>query len=174
MFLRVNIRRKNGKPHRCYSVVVNRTTFVGTFRRAAWQQSLARDGCYLLRAYVPLQDGTPDRPAGMDQQAPVLWRWYMQLTHVEEAFKTLKSDLGIWSIHHQLPSRVEAHILVAFLAYCLSVTLRMHLALQAPGLSPRAVLAQLHLTLPQQPPPRIRHGYLVLPVEKGVDSVVET
>ena len=190
---------------------VNRTTFVCTFRRTAWKQSLTRDGCYLLRAYVPRKDATPDWPAGMDQQAPVLWQWYMQLTHVEEAFKTLKSDLGIRPIHHQLQSRVEAHILVAFLAYCLSVTLRMQLAVHAPGLTPRAVLAQLHaiqmvdvclpttddrwlimprytepepdqqallsqlhLTLPHQPPPRIRHGSLVLPTKKGDDSVVET
>jgi hypothetical protein len=190
---------------------VNRTTFVCTFRRAAWKQSLARDGCYLLRAYVPLKDGTPDWPEGLDQQAPVLWQWYMQLTHVEEAFKTLKSDLGIRPIHHQIQPRVEAHILVAFLAYCLSVTLRMQLAIHAPGLSPRAVLAQLHpiqmvdvclpttdgrwlimprytepepdqqallaklhLTLPHQPPPRIRSGSLVLPGEKGGDSVVKT
>ena len=65
---------------------VNRTTFVCTFRRAAWRESLARDGCYLLRAYVPLKDGTPDWPEGMDQQAPVLWQWYMQLTHVEICF----------------------------------------------------------------------------------------
>jgi hypothetical protein len=190
---------------------VNRTTFVCTFRRAAWKQSLTRDGCYLLRAYVPLKDGTPDWPEGLDQQAPVLWHWYMQLTHVEEAFKTLKSDLGIRPIHHQLQPRVEAHILVAFLAYCLSVTLRMQLAVQTPGLTPRAVLAQLHtiqmvdvclpttdgrwlimprytepepdqqallsqlhLTLPHQPPPRIRHGSLVLPGKKGDASVVET
>jgi hypothetical protein len=190
---------------------VNRTTFVCTFRRAAWKQSLARDGCYLLRAYVPLKDGTPDWPEGMDQQAPVLWQWYMQLTQVEEAFKTLKSDLGIRPIHHQIQPRVEAHILVAFLAYCLSVTLRMKLAAHAPGLSPRAVLAQLHpiqmmdvclpttdgrwlimprytepepdqqallaklhLTLPHQPPPRIRSGSLVLPGEKGDDFVVKT
>lgn len=153
---------------------VNRTTFVCTFRSAAWRQSLARDGCYLLRAYVPLKDGTPDWPEGMDQQAPVLWQWYLQLTHVEEAFKTLKSDLGIRPIHHQIQPRVEAHILVAFLAYCLSVTLRMQLAAHAPGLSPRAVLAQLHLTLPHQPPPRIRSGSLVLPGEKGDDFVVKT
>jgi hypothetical protein len=190
---------------------VNRTTFICTFRRAAWKQALARDGCYLLRAYVPLKDGTPDWPEGLDQQAPILWQWYMQLTHVEEAFKTLKSDLGIRPIHHQIQPRVEAHILVAFLAYCLSVTLRMKLAAHAPGLSPRAVLAQLHpiqmvdvclpttdgrwlimprytepepdqqallaklrLTLPHQPPPRIRSGNLVLPGEKGDDPVVKT
>ena len=190
---------------------VNRATFVCTFRRAAWRQSLTRDGCYLLRACVPLKDGTPDWPEGLDQQAPVLWQWYMQLTHVEEAFKTLKSDLGIRPIHHQIQPRVEAHILLAFLAYCLSVTLRMKLAAHAPGLSPRAVLAQLHpiqmvdvclpttdgrwlimprytepepdqqallaqlhLTLPHQPPPRIRSGLLVLPGQEGDDSVVKT
>lgn len=190
---------------------VSRKTFACTFRRAAWNQALARDGCYLLRAYVPLKDNAPDWPEGLDQQAPVLWQWYMQLTHVEEAFKTLKGDLGIRPIHHQIQGRVEAHILVAFLAYCLSVTLRMKLATHAPGLSPRAVLAQLHpiqmvdvclpttdgrwlimprytqpepdqqalldqlhLTLPHQPPPRIKSGALVLPGEKAEDPVVKT
>ena len=117
----------------------------------------------------------------------------MQLTRVEEAFKTLKSDLNLRPIHHQLEHRVEAHILVAFLGYCLTVTLREKLVRHAPGLTPREVLANLHaiqmvdvhlpttdgrelimprftepelpqrmilqklnLTLPTQPPPRIR------------------
>jgi hypothetical protein len=62
---------------------------------------------------------------------------------IEEAFKTLKSDLGLRPIHHQVQPRVEAHILVAFLGYCLTVTLRMKLRPAAPGLTPRAVLASL-------------------------------
>ena len=79
----------------------------------------------------------------MEKQAPVLWEWYMQLVRVEEAFKTLKSDLDLRPIHHQTPDRVEAHILVAFLGYCLSVTLRMKLRESADGLTPRAVLQSL-------------------------------
>ena len=60
--------------------------------------------------------------------------------HVEEAFKTLKGDLGIRPIHHQKEKRIEAHIFVAFLAYALHVTLRRRLRDLAPGLTPRSVL----------------------------------
>ena len=67
----------------------------------------------------------------------------MQLVRVEEAFKTLKSDLNLRPIHHQIEKRVEAHIMVAFLGYCLSVTLRMKLSGSAPGLTPRAALQSL-------------------------------
>jgi hypothetical protein len=67
----------------------------------------------------------------------------MQLTQIEAAFKCLKSDLGIRPIYHQLEHRVEAHIMVAFLAYCLMVTLKHRLQAHAPGLTPRAVLEKL-------------------------------
>ena len=70
----------------------------------------------------------------------VLWERYVQLTQIEAAFKTMKSELGLRPIYHQLGHRVEAHILVAFLAYCLSVTLKHRLEAHAPGLTPRAVL----------------------------------
>jgi len=170
---------------------VNRTTFTATLDKAAWKAALDRDGSYILRAHVPWEQW----PAGMEKQAPVLWQWYMQLIQVEEAFKTLKSDLNLRPIHHQIQKRVEAHILVAFLGYCLSMTLRMKLSSAAPGLTPRAalqslsaiqmlevhvptrdgrelimprytepeaqqkmVLEKLGLTLPPQPPPRIRDG----------------
>jgi len=73
----------------------------------------------------------------------VLWDRYVQLTQIEAAFKCLKSDIGIRPIHHQLEHRVDAHILVAFLAYCLTVTLRHRLRMHAPGLTPRAVLEKL-------------------------------
>jgi hypothetical protein len=67
----------------------------------------------------------------------------MQLTQIEAAFKCLKSELGIRPIYHPLEHRVEAHILVAFLAYCLSVTLQHRLQAYPPGLTPRAVLEKL-------------------------------
>ena len=67
----------------------------------------------------------------------------MHLTQIEAAFKCLKSDLGIRPIYHQLEHRVETHILVAFLAYCLTVTLKHRLGTHAPGLTPRAVLEKL-------------------------------
>ena len=85
---------------------------------------MAHDGCYILRAYLP----RPDRPEESRPSPSILWQWYMQLVRVEEAFKTLKSDLNLRPIHHQIEKRVEAHILVAFLGYCLSVTLRMKLS----------------------------------------------
>jgi hypothetical protein len=118
---------------------VNRQTFTYAFHHERWRQSTERDGSYILRAWLP--EG--DWPAGMEKQAPVLWQWYMQLTHVEEAFKTLKSELHLRPIHHQLEHRVEAHILVAFLGYCLHATLRRQLQKHAPGLTPRETLKNL-------------------------------
>ena len=118
---------------------VSRQTFLCTFQRREWRDAIANDGSYILRAHLPWNDW----PSEPERQAPVLWEWYMQLTRVEEAFKTLKSDLGLRPIHHQLEHRVEAHILVAFLGYCLQVTLRAKLARHAPGLTPREVLRSL-------------------------------
>lgn len=68
---------------------------------------------------------------------------YIQLTEVEQAFKELKSDLAIRPIYHQSDERIEAHIFVAFLAYCLQVTLKQRLRALAPGLTPRAVIEEL-------------------------------
>jgi transposase len=118
---------------------LTRQTFTATLDKPAWKKAMERDGCYVLRAHVPWDAW----PAGMEKQASVLWKWYMQLTRVEEAFKTLKSDLNLRPIHHQLQHRVEAHVLVAFLGYCLSATLRMKLSVAAPGLTPRAALESL-------------------------------
>lgn len=118
---------------------VSRETFVCTLDRAAWRAAQERDGCYLLRGYLPWADF----PAGLEKQASTLWAWYMQLVQVEEAFKTLKGDLALRPIHHQTEPRVEAHIFVAFLGYCLTATLRMKLRALGPGLTPRAVLQAL-------------------------------
>jgi transposase len=73
----------------------------------------------------------------------VLWERYVQLAQIEAAFKTMKSELGIRPLYHHLGHRVEAHILVAFLAYCLLVTLKNWLRALAPGLTPKAVLEKL-------------------------------
>ena len=78
-----------------------------------------------------------------DHDPALLWQMYMQLTQIEEAFKNLKGDLAVRPIFHRLVSRIEAHILVAFLAYCLHTTLRYQLRLKAPGLTPRSLLEQL-------------------------------
>ena len=68
---------------------------------------------------------------------------YMQLVWIESAFKSMKSDLAIRPIFHQAQPRVEAHLFVAFMGYCLMAALRKHLEPAAPGLSPKAVLEQL-------------------------------
>lgn len=87
-----------------------------------------REGRYLLRTNLTETD-----PAK-------LWEYYLQLVAVEEAFKTLKGDLAIRPIFHQDEKRIEAHIFIAFLAYCLHVTLGHRLKQLAPGLSTRSVL----------------------------------
>jgi len=106
-------------------------TFTFHTDKSKLDQVQLRDGHYLLRTNL------------MSEDPAVLWDRYMQLTHIEAAFKCLKSELGIRPIYHQLEHRVEAHILVAFLAYCLSVTLKHRLRVHAPGLTPRAVLEKL-------------------------------
>jgi len=149
--------------------------------RARLRTARRREGRYLLRTNLSAND--PE----------LLWRCYMQLVFVEEAFRTLKGDLGLRPIFHHKPGRIEAHLFVAFLAYCLSITLRQRLRSLAGGLMPRVVfeklatmhlldvsvpttdgrelllvrrtepepdvgllLARLGLTLPAQPPPRLR------------------
>ena len=149
--------------------------------REKFLQTRSREGRYLLRTNLAADD--PE----------LIWRCYMQLCFVEEAFRTLKGDLGLRPIYHQRADRVEAHLFVAFLAYCLSITLRQQLRKVAGGLMPRSVfeklatmqmldvvvpttdgrelllmrrtepstdvrmlIDQLGLTLPPQPPPRIR------------------
>lgn len=164
---------------------------------SAYRQALEQDGSYILRSNTIQQD------------ASTMWSMYMQLVRIESAFKSLKSDLAIRPIWHQNQSRVEAHIFVAFMGYCLIAMLGKYLQSAAPGLSPRAVLEQLSsiqmldvclptsdgrwlimprytepepqhlmlleqlkLTLPAQPPPRIRSGKLLMP--DPPPAVVET
>lgn len=87
-----------------------------------------REGRYLLRTNLTGRD-----PAQ-------LWQFYIQLVEIEAAFKNLKDDLQLRPIYHHLEHRIEAHIFVAFIAYCLHVTLRARLRPVADGLTPRAVL----------------------------------
>jgi len=160
---------------------VTRKSFSFQLDKAKLQAAQERDGQYLLRSNLTSED-----PA-------VLWARYVQLTQIESAFRSLKSELHIRPIYHQLEHRAEAHVLIAFLAYCLQVTLKNRLLLHAPGLTAPAVLAklatiqmvevwiptvdgrwlilprhtqpekdvqalldQIHITLPPQPPPRIK------------------
>ena len=102
--------------------------FSYTLNRNKLRQVRRREGRYLLRTNLCGHD-----PAE-------LWQFYIQLTEIEGAFKTLKDDLQLRPIYHRLEQRIEAHIFVAFLAYCLHVTLRARLRPLAGGLTPRAVL----------------------------------
>jgi transposase len=103
-------------------------TFRYRLRRDKLRQARRREGRYLLRTNLTETD-----PAK-------LWHFYLQLVAVEEAFKNLKGDLAIRPIFHQLDRRIEAHIFIAFLAYCLHVTLSRRLHPLAPGLTPRRVI----------------------------------
>ncbi|MGH9786875.1 MAG: IS1634 family transposase [Terriglobia bacterium] len=160
---------------------VTRETFSFQVDKAKLKAAQQRDGHYLLRSNLTGED-----PA-------VLWTRYVQLTQIESVFRSLKSELGIRPIYRQLEHRADAHVLIAFLAYCLQVTLKNRLMIHAPGLTPaavfeklatiqmvevwipmldgrwlllphhtqpekdvQAVLDQLRITLPSQPPPRIR------------------
>lgn len=160
---------------------VTRVTFSFQVDKTKLKRAQQRDGHYLLRSNLTNED-----PA-------VLWTRYVQLTQIESVFRSLKSELGIRPIYHQLEHRAEAHVLIAFLAYCLQVTLKNQLLIHAPGLTPaavldklatiqlvevwipivdgrwlimprhtqpdkdvQAVLDQLQIQLPSQPPPRIR------------------
>jgi transposase len=176
----------------------NATSFSFRLNRDKLAQARRREGRYLLRTNLCARDPQD------------LWRFYIQLTEVEAAFKNLKDDLQLRPIHHQLEHRVEAHIFVAFMAYCLHVSLRAQLKRLAPGLTSRAVLDkfaaiqmldvhfpttdgrtlilsrytepnaehkilihQLKLTLPPQPPPKIRADSALL-AKQPIKDVVET
>jgi hypothetical protein len=167
---------------------VTRETFWFQLNKAKLKAAQQRDGHYLLRSNLTAED-----PA-------VLWARYVQLTQIESVFRTLKSELGIRPIYHQLEHRADAHVLIAFLAYCLQVTLKNRLLVHAPGLTPAAVMAKLatiqmvevwipmldgrwlvlprhtqpekdvqavldhlRLTLPSQPPPRIKASQALPP-----------
>jgi len=160
---------------------VTRNTFSFAVDKAKLKATQQRDGHYLLRSNLTGED-----PA-------VLWTRYVQLTQIESVFRSLKSELSIRPIGHQLEHRADAHVLVAFLAYSLQVTLKNRLMMHAPGLTPAAVfeklatiqmvevwipivdgrwlvmprhtqpepdvqalLNQIRITLPSQPPPRIK------------------
>lgn len=110
------------------TVAKDSATFSYQLDRDKLRQARRREGRYLLRTNL-----TEDDPAQ-------LWRYYLQLVAVEQAFKSLKGDLAIRPIFHQQEARIEAHIFVAFLAYALHVTLGRRLHALAPGLTPRSVL----------------------------------
>lgn len=89
------------------------------------------EGQYLLRSN--LTGGDPAE----------LWRNYIHLVRIEESFRTLKGDLGLRPVFHQLDGRIEAHVFISFLAYCLHVILEQYNKKAATGLSFRSVLARM-------------------------------
>src|SRR5215475_3445397 len=119
-FVKIQLPEKNDE--------VRRNTFTFYTDKAKLKAAEQRDGHYLLRSNLTGED-----PA-------VLWTRYVQLTQIESVFRSLKSELGIRPIYHQLEHRADAHVLIAFLAYCLQVTLKNRLMMQAPGLTPVSVL----------------------------------
>ena len=103
-------------------------TFSFSLRKDKLRSVRKREGRYLIRSNMTITD-----PA-------LLWKQYMLLTEIEQAFKELKGELSIRPINHQKDERIEAHIFVAFQAYCLNVTLKHRLKALAPGLTQRSVI----------------------------------
>jgi transposase len=110
---------------------VNSETFTFFLRKDKLRTVRRREGCYLLRSNLISQD-----PAK-------LWEYYIQLTEIEQAFKELKHDLSVRPIYHQVDKRIDAHIFVSFMAYCLLVTLKFKAKQRAPGLTPRSILEKM-------------------------------
>jgi hypothetical protein len=110
---------------------VTRETFQFRLQKNKLQGAELRDGHYLLRSNL----------AGTDPA--VLWTMYVQLTQIEAVFRSLKSELKIRPIYHQKEHRSDAHIMIAFMAYALQVTLKQRLLIHAPGLTAAAVLEKL-------------------------------
>lgn len=107
---------------------VSPETFSFVFNTAKYRTVMNREGSYLLRSNLKSEDPS------------VLWQQYIQLTEIEQVFKELKGDMAIRPIYHQCDQRIESHIFVAFMAYCLQVTLKQKLKPLARGLTPRTVL----------------------------------
>jgi transposase len=136
------------KPHE----PVNADTFTFRLNREKLRNTRRREGCYLLRTNLTSAD-----PA-------MLWQQYIQLTEIEQAFKELKGDLAVRPIHHQMDERIEAHIFVAFMAYCLLVTLKHRARQLAPGLTPRSILEKFStMQMVDVHLPTTDGRYLILP-----------
>ena len=103
-------------------------SFTFELKREALKKAYRQDGIYLLR--TNLSEKNPAR----------LWEQYIQLTEIEAAFRTLKSEVGLRPIYHWVAPRVEAHVMVAFMAYAMWVCLKWKLKAQAPSLSPRQMI----------------------------------
>jgi transposase len=97
--------------------------------RYAW--ALETGGSYILRTNWRQAD------------PKVLWHTYIQLTEVEDAFRTTKHDLGMRPIFHQKKDRTQAHILVCFLSLALWRTLQQWMKTSGLGTAPRKLLEEM-------------------------------
>ncbi len=101
-------------------------------KRSEWQAwSRLSEGCYLLRTNLN------------GYSAEELWKMYMQLMDAEAAFRVHKSELALRPIYHHKEDRVEAHILVCFLAYVLWKTMERWMEGAGLGAAPRPLLDAL-------------------------------
>jgi len=123
-------RQQASRVWRLVEIEVDATQAMFTYRlrKDKLRQVRRREGRYLLRSNLP------------ETNPAIVWNYYLQLVEVEQAFRNLKGDLAIRPIFHQDEARIEAHIFVSFLAYCLHVTLGRWLRDLAPGLTSRSVL----------------------------------
>ena len=141
---------------------VTRDSFSFQVDKARLKRAQQRDGHYLLRSNLTGED-----PA-------VLWTRYVQLTQIESVFRSLKSELGIRPIYHQLEHRADAHVLIALLAYCLQVTLKNRLLIHAPGLTPTAVFDKLAtIQMVEVWIPMVDGRWLVMPRHTQPDKDVQ-
>ncbi len=114
--------------------------------RKGWQQ--LTQGCYILRSNIT------------DWSAEDLWHAYIHLTDVEAAFRIQKNDLVLRPIWHQKEKRVQAHILVCFLAYVLWKCLSQMCKNSGLGNEPRKIIDEIK---------RIKLTDIILPTKKGVE-----
>lgn len=123
-------KQKSPSAYRLVAIEVDKDKAAFTYHldRKKLREVRGREGRYLLRTNLTETD-----PAK-------LWSLYLQLVNVEEAFKNLKGDLAIRPVFHQSEKRIEAHIMISFLAYCLHITLSERLRALAPGLTARSAL----------------------------------
>jgi hypothetical protein len=129
------LQNQAGTSHRCVELKLPKQKerieageFSYRLNKQKYRDMIYRDGKYFLRTNQQGKDGK------------TLWNEYMLQCNVEQSFRELKSDLGIRPVYHHKQDRVEAHIFVAFMSYCLQVTLRHKLRVSACGLTSQAAL----------------------------------
>ncbi len=165
LFLKRCSRWKNGKDHvywqlvesyrtaRAFQIQIVEDAARPSGLRLSWSRvkewehwAALSEGCYLLRTNIT--DKSPEE----------LWRTYIQLTDVEDAFRAQKTELKVRPIWHQLEKRVQAHILFSFLAYALWKTLQTWMERSGLGRGARTVIEEFA---------RIKANDVILPTTAG-------